>query len=206
MSISIYNCFSWIGYHYVHYFLEKGIEVNGIDKIDSEKKENLHMLVGRNSSFRLIPPNSIPKDLVALVIGGTELPIYADRIIQIRTREMKKKLSNAIVINAPILFGEWMEMTEEDIKVGNRNVRFHSREFQSDAIYIKDFVKATAPLFHSSNKPSELSVFSKKVFLNEAVKLENSIYIRDNIPIEENVRKVLAHYRRYKDLYEYDRN
>lgn len=39
MSISIYNCFSWIGYHYVHYFLEEGIEVNGIDKIDSEKKK-----------------------------------------------------------------------------------------------------------------------------------------------------------------------
>ncbi|MFS0671989.1 hypothetical protein [Ornithinibacillus sp. 179-J 7C1 HS] len=203
MTILIYNCFNWVGYHYVNYFLDKGMVVKGVDKIDSDKKENLYMLVGRNSAFELVESYEEKKNKNSrvLIIGETNDDIKAERIIQIKTNEMRNKLEDAIVINAPILFGEWMDMTEEGISIRNRFVRFNSEDFLMDAVYITDFVKETYPLIMSTNIPSEITVYSKKIFLNEAVKLENSIYIRDYIPIEKNIKKVLAHYKRFKDLY-----
>lgn len=203
MTIFIYNCFNWVGYHYVNYFLDKGMVVKGVDKIDSDKKENLYMLVGRNSAFELVESYEEKKNKNSrvLIIGETNDDIKAERIIQIKTNEMRNKLEDAIVVNAPILFGEWMDMTEEGISIRNRFVRFNSEDFLKDAVYITDFVKETYPLIMSTNNPSEITVYSKKIFLNEAVKLENSIYIHDYIPIEKKIRKVLAHYKRFKDLY-----
>lgn len=203
MTILVQNCFHWIGYHYVNFLLEKGIVVKGVDKIDSEKKDNLYMSIGRNSSFSLIDSPKEHKVDTAIIIGSCDstTSIKADKIIQIDVNGLKKKLDDAIIIKAPLLFGEWMEMTEEGLMTGKKLTRFDSEEFQAESVYIGDFVKATYQVLKAPPNSTTITVFSKKIFLNESVKLENSIYIRDNIPIEEKMRSVLAHYRRYKNFY-----
>jgi hypothetical protein len=203
MAIYVHNCFHWIGYHYVNYLLEKGKVIIGVDEINSDKKENLSMLIGRNSNFKMLTPKEARDEGVALVIGdiSPSYPINAEKILQINVGVLKNKLQDAIVVNAPILFGEWMDMTENGVKLRNKIVPFDSEEFQANAIYIQDFVKKTYPLLNSSHYSSDIMVSTKKIFLDDAVKLENSIYIRDNIPIEENVKKLIAHYRRYKHFY-----
>jgi hypothetical protein len=203
MAIIVYNCFHWIGYHYVNFLLEKGKVVVGVDKVDSEKKENLHMMVGRNSSFTLQNRYNPVESDTAVVIGelDREISIDVKRIIQIETTGLKNRLANAMLIKAPILFGEWMDMTEDGIRDGSKIIRFESEEFQTEAVHIRDFIKATYPLLKSTNNTTNINVSAKKILLNESVKLENSIYIRDNIPIEENMKKLLSHYRRFKELY-----
>jgi hypothetical protein len=203
VTILVQNCFHWIGYHYVNFFLEKGMVVKGVDRIDSDKKENLYMFIGRNSSFELMDSPNNNKVDIAIVIGNPDAAsiIDAEKIIQLDINGLKNKIKNAIIIKAPLLFGEWMEMTEEGLVTGNKVTRFDSEEFQSESVYIGDFVKATYPVLESPPNSSNITVFSKKIFLNESVKLENSIYIRDNIPIEEKMKKVLAHYHRYKNFY-----
>ncbi|WP_042149029.1 hypothetical protein [Paucisalibacillus sp. EB02] len=204
MTILIQNCFHWIGYHYVNFLLEKGIVVKGVDKIDTEKKENLYMFIGRNSSFELMDSPKNNKAKIAIVIGdcNSAAPcIDAERIFQLDVNGLKNKIDNATIIKAPLLFGEWMDMTEEGLVTGEKIIRFDSVKFQSESVYIGDFVKATYPVLKLPPNSSNITVFSKKIFLNESVKLENSIYIRDNVPIEDRMKKVLTHYRRYKKFY-----
>jgi hypothetical protein len=140
---------------------------------------------------------------IALIIGNHDpsLSFNVDRIIQIDINGLNKKLENAMIIKAPLLYGEWMDMTEEGLIIDKKVTRFDSEQFQSESVYIGDFVKATYPVLKTLPNSSNIGVVSKKIFLNESVKLENSIYIRDNIPIEENMKKIMAHYRRFKDFY-----
>jgi hypothetical protein len=203
MTFLIQNCFHWIGFHFVNFLLEKGMVVKGVDKINSDKKENLYMFVGRNSSFQLMDSPSNHKADIALIIGNHDpsLSFNVDRIIQIDINGLNKKLENAMIIKAPLLYGEWMDMTEEGLIIDKKVTRFDSEQFQSESVYIGDFVKATYPVLKTLPNSSNIGVVSKKIFLNESVKLENSIYIRDNIPIEENMKKIMAHYRRFKDFY-----
>lgn len=204
MNILVQNCFHWIGYHYVNFLLEEGMVVKGVDKINTNKKENLYMFVGRNSSFELIDSSNQNEEIDAILIIGdidyTE-KIYCNRIIHILVGNSSKSLPNSIVINPPLLFGEWMEMNEKGFYVTDRFISFDSEEFRNEAVHILDFIQATYRLFNATVVSQRVDVFSKKIFLNDAVKLENSICIRDNIPIEENMRKVIEHYRRHQQLY-----
>jgi hypothetical protein len=204
VEVLVYNCFHWIGFHYVNVLLEKGMVVKGMDHIDSDKKENLSMFFGRNSSFQLVSSRDSLNVDVAIIIGNREIPskIKAERIIKITNHvQQEDESTNVITIIAPILYGEWMDMTAESVILGQRRIAFDSEEFQSTAIHVLDFIQATLPLFQKQYSPSIINVFSKKVFLDDAVKLENSLYIRDNRPIEKNVKKVIEHYKRHKELY-----
>ncbi|WP_010093623.1 hypothetical protein [Ornithinibacillus scapharcae] len=204
MKILIQNCFHWIGYHYVNYFLEKGMVVKGVDQINTNKKENLYMLVGRNSSFELMETFD-PSDQVdvMLIIGKVDIPnnITCNRIIHIPIGNSPQKLPNTVVINPPILFGEWMDMNETGFYHDNHFITFDSDEFRRDAVHIHDFVQATYPVLNADVISQRIDVLSKKIFLDDAVKLENSIYIRDNRPIEESLRKIKSHYQRYQQFY-----
>lgn len=204
MRILVQNCFHWIGYQYVNYLLEQGMVVKGVDKINNDKKENLYMLVGRNSSFELIDSvEQVDGMDVAIVVGEIEQPQIANckRILHIQVGNSLQSVPNSVVIYPPILFGEWMEMSEKGIYHNGRFVAFDSEEFRKDAVHILDFIQATLPLFNSTIHSKRIDVYSKKVYLNEAVKLDNSIFIRDNIPIEVHLKKLIAHYRRHQLLY-----
>src|SRR5690606_19650653 len=136
------------------------------------------MFFGRNSSFQWFEDSYDEKVSTALIIGNriSSIPINADRIIQIVLKQTKK-IPDAVTINAPLLFGEWMEMTNEGVTDGNRIIPFQSDEFLQDAIYIEDFILSTYPLFESNKRSGDYQVISNKMYLDDAVKLENSIYI-----------------------------
>jgi hypothetical protein len=204
MEVLVYNCFNWIGFHYVNFLLHKGMVVKGVDKVDSDKKENFYMFVGRNSSFELIDSLNNNECNLAIVIGEhfpTDKQDF-NRVVKICNEPQGDDNNNScVMVNAPLLFGEWMDMSEEGILWKNRMISFSSQEFLVNAVYIEDFIKATYPLLDGTLTSEQIMVYSKKKTQGEAQKLENSISIRDNIPIEQNVRKVLEHYQRYKDFY-----
>ncbi|GIO25743.1 hypothetical protein [Ornithinibacillus bavariensis] len=204
MEVLVYNCFHWIGFHYVNFLLEQGVEVVGMDNIDTDKKENLAMFLGRNSLFHLMNPQSSLTIPIAIIIGNNPLPnhITVDKVIRITNNiQSLREQENTVTISTPILYGEWMDMTEEGVILDNRTVPFNSEEFRSTAIHVKEFIQATLPLLEKTSSQAMIKVFSRNVFLDDAVKLENSLYIRDNIPIEKRMKKIFEHYERYKDLY-----
>ncbi|WP_047982450.1 hypothetical protein [Ornithinibacillus contaminans] len=202
MKVLITNCFHWIGYHYVNHFLEKGMEVGGIDTIDTEKKEHLSLFLGRNSSFTLLEREENTYDIVIQIDDGSLCSNKTPKTFMICTKPPKHvKNTNCVLLYSPMLFGEWMDMTEDGVIWNEKLIPFNSKEFQKKAVYIEDFLDATYPIMTGTTILRDLTLISKKNFQDRAVKLENSIYIRDNVPIEVNVENVKAHFQRFKNLY-----
>ncbi|MUK90588.1 hypothetical protein GMD78_19715 [Ornithinibacillus sp. L9] len=203
MSILIANCFHWVGFHLLNELLDRGIEVAGIDALDTDRKEHLSMFIGRNSSFSFIDNSEASNYETFIIIDNSDdIPSnFTSRKIKIGFGESREEKENIVHVHAPILYGEWMPMNEKGCLHQERFIDFDSEEFQSEAIYIGDFVKAFIQWLKVDNLPGHIEVRTKKNNEDQALKLENSIYIRDNVPKEENLKRVLAHYRRYKEFY-----
>src|SRR5699024_3495066 len=77
---------------------------------------------------------------------------------------------------------------------------FDSEQFLNDAIYINDFIQGLMARVENKNLFPMLHVLSIKC-RQKHIKLENVFYIRDNRPIEENIKKVTEHYKRYLHFY-----
>lgn len=130
MTILVAPCFHWIGFHLVEELLNEGEEVVGMQKINTEKEENLALFLGRNSSFihtdeidnfEGVPFSSIlTTDKYALTETLTTLEaknyFYLTRGSE--TGSVKKDWT---VINRPLLFGEWMDREEEG-EIGRAHV------------------------------------------------------------------------------------
>ncbi|SHG23048.1 hypothetical protein [Ornithinibacillus halophilus] len=202
MSLLIVNCFHWIGFHLVDHLLEEGYEVCGMDDLGSEKKENLSMFFGRNDSFKLISEKEESEfDTVIVVDDVFPATISSKKTIEIGFNSIEGREGQIIQVTVPILFGEWMPMSEEGIIYNDRLIPFESEEFLTEAIYINDFIQVFSQLIKASNLSNNIMVCSQKCRDSKDVSLENSIYIRDNVPIEEKVEEVKRHYQRYKDFY-----
>ncbi|MFD2042700.1 hypothetical protein ACFSTA_00090 [Ornithinibacillus salinisoli] len=203
MSILVANCFHWVGFHLINEFLYRGIEVDGVDELETSKKEHLSMFVGRNDLFSLVPKNKLGTYQTAIIVEDTNLisSISSARMIKIGNENQRSSLHNVKEVQVPLLFGEWMPMTKKGCLYQERMIPFDSEEFMSSAIYVGDFVRAFMQWLELRDFPSHLQVCTKKNEIDEALKLENSIYIRDNVPIEENIQKVIRHFERYKQFY-----
>ncbi|SET14986.1 hypothetical protein SAMN05216389_10655 [Oceanobacillus limi] len=204
MSFLVVNCFHWIGYHLVNYLLDNGNKVDGLDKLDTTKKDNLSMFIGRNSQFTFVEEQALANYETAIVIGDTSLisNISASRILLIGDSNYHSSSNNIVQINTPILIGEWMPMTEDGCYYKDQFISFESNRFLTEAVYIEDFLTAMLQWVESSNLPSQIDVFARKKTNKESLKLENCLYIRDNVSIEDRLNKLKEHFRRYNKLYE----
>lgn len=189
MLFLVENCFQWMGFHLVNCLLENGYKVDGVDDLSSDKKDHLSMYIGRNASFQHL--SSLKR--------GTNY----DSSINITDNEivltMEQNTSHRI--NLPILFGEWMPMKRDGMYHRNTFISFDSDIFLNEAIYIGDFMKSLIQWVKSSQLPEILEVKSINNKQNEEIKLENSVYIRNNITIEENLKMVRKHYEKFEKLY-----
>ncbi|HLR79388.1 MAG TPA: hypothetical protein VK119_02245 [Bacillota bacterium] len=205
MSILVANCFDWIGFHLVNYLLENGFQVHGVDELKSTKKEHLSMFFARNDRFIFTTVQQIKDEEkvfdTAFIIDEYDInPIQAKQTIAIRNQEKCTYEDKTIVIEVPILFGEWMSMCENGVYKNNQFIRFDSEQFLNDAIYINDFIQGLMARVENKNLFPMLHVLSIKC-RQKHIKLENVFYIRDNRPIEENIKKVTEHYKRYRHFY-----
>ncbi|MBP1969030.1 hypothetical protein J2Z83_001133 [Virgibacillus natechei] len=196
MTILVDNCNHWIGFHIVNDLLLANYTVNGI----GDENKNLSMFLGRNSSFEFVGPDVKKNYDTAISIGNQLASIQSDRTLIINAIHEQK--DNEVTIKAPLLFGEWMPMDEHGLYRNNERITFDSNYFKTEAIYIKDFTNGLLQWLKAEYLPSSMDVESVRNKVKKNVKLESSIYISDNRPIEENLENVLEHYHLYKSFHE----
>lgn len=185
MTYLVAYCNNWIGFHVVNELLDNGFAVDGM--LDEKGNEDLSMFFGRNSSFTFVQTSGRKKYDAKIIID--------DHHVKWNTNKRE------ITINTPLLFGEWMPMNEKGLYKNNENILFDSELFRSKAIYVKDFTKGLIQWLQTPYLPQTLEVRSAKEKNNKDVKLENAIYIRDNVPISNKVKLVQDHYNRNKERY-----
>lgn len=192
MNISVQNCFHWIGYHIVHQLLLTGYSVYGLHRQITNQAEFLSFFLGRNSLFTFIEDESDKYEI--------DLTIQVDDNKQelLLKNEHSSKLRKA---KMPLLFGEWMDMNEEGIFINQKYILFRSKQFINNAMYIEDFSKGLIQWIKSTKLPSEFAVYPERNRTRKDKKLDNTIYIRDNIPIEKKVEQMIEHYKKYKNVY-----
>ncbi|MEC5423617.1 hypothetical protein QGM71_08950 [Virgibacillus sp. C22-A2] len=201
MTYLVVNCNQWIGFHITESLLDDGRMVHGV--INETIDDSLTMFFGRNSSFTLAEPVTSEFYENAVIIHDVKdnTEIQAKRKIFIDPSDRVKDSDSIVSIKAPLLFGEWMPMNENGLYSNNKFIRFDSPYFKQNAVYIKDFTKSLLSWLEKSKLQSEIVVKSSSNRTKEDVKLENSIYIRDNVPTEENLERVLNHFKLYSKFY-----
>ncbi|RYG72582.1 hypothetical protein EU245_09605 [Lentibacillus lipolyticus] len=187
MIYVVKNCFHWIGYHIVNRLLEEGCQVNGMDDLSTEKKENLMMFVGRNEQFRHVSINS--KN------SGHDVTITVD------DHMIKLHKEHPVTIKLPLLFGEWMPMREDGVFNGQAYVPFDASEFAARAVHIDDFLTSFVQWIHASSLPSSIIAKSVHDRSEEDNRYDQYLYIRQRQPLEAAIRSVKEHYRKYKEFY-----
>ncbi|HLR62860.1 MAG TPA: hypothetical protein VK097_10505 [Lentibacillus sp.] len=187
MYFLVENCFHWIGFHIVSRLLDNGWQVDGMDDLDTDKKEHLSMFLGRNDLFHHVSSCERSSDYDARVSVGN--------------RELVLQKPESITIKLPLIFGEWMPMNEEGIYTQNDFIRFDSEPFLSRAVHVADVFESLEQWIASSELPAILDVRSFHDRQTDNIKLENAVYIRNNRPINEQIKMVKKHYGRYKKFY-----
>jgi len=144
MNVLVHNCFHWISYHIVDQLLINGYQVDGYHQNMSEKAEFLSHFLGRNSLFTNLEKPQKKYDLVIILNDHKILPkidSYQTIFLSSEDEDINENSTKAIFIKLPLLFGEWMNMNSEGIYVSDKYIPFASSEFQTHAVYIKDFTK-----------------------------------------------------------------
>ncbi len=195
MKILVLNVTNWIGYHMTDGLLNAGHEVVGVK--GEEGNEHFIDFFARNSQFHLIERPERGSFPLVICIEDADVAddVEYDRLYLINHKEKRK---NAISIEAPCLFGEWMPMTEEDLEQMGENVTFSSEKLLSDGIYIGDFLEFFITFIEKEPEVENIRLWPAR---NQGKKLEKSFLVDENIPIQEKLQQVISHYKRFKDLY-----
>ncbi|MDC3413698.1 hypothetical protein NC797_17520 [Aquibacillus sp. 3ASR75-11] len=210
MTYLVTNCFDWVGFHIVNRLLHDGNEVIGIDKMDTEKKENLALFIGRNSAFRHEEEigNNVNDEMTAIyhisdqIERSKELAsISARNNINIKFSKKSKPFHNDwTTIVCPILCGEWMERDDEGFYWGDEYIRFDSRRFDDEVIYIDDFISWLFQLENSNIKAREIRLHSNQMTGNGTDRASD-LYLCQRKSPDRCKRLLHEHYRNFRNLY-----
>lgn len=205
MSILVVNCFHWIGFHVVDGLLEKGEEVDGIDLSPPDEMEHLSLFFGRNSLFQQVDLTNRKEYETAIIIGDYDGldQVNSKRYIIINGKKGIEKGNRSFITNIHVrlLFGEWMPMDQRGVYVNGQHITFDSNLFLTQAVYITDFVQGLLNWMTIPSLPRSLNIKSRQDKRDTNEKLENTIFLKDNTPIEEKIQIVKTHYKRFKDVY-----
>lgn len=200
MEILIMNYNDWIGFHLVEAFLNEGYTVHGVKGKDSN--ENLEDFLARNSNFHV--QRKLEKKSYPLVIcpGANEELVKqdAEQLILINSTHIKQD-NEVLLINIPLLYGEWMPMDEEGFYVDGKKIEFTSEIFKNEAIYVGDFIKLFLQWIRKTTDLEEIRMKLGKNKDNQAIKLEKTFFVDENVPIGDELEKVIRHYKRYQHFY-----
>lgn len=200
MEVLIMNYTNWIGFHLAEALLNEGYKVDGFEGKDGN--ENLVDFLARNSNFRSL--GNLEERVYPLVIySGQEgqLPrISVERAFLINPVSSIHE-ENIISIHIPLLYGEWMPMDENGIYVNEKRIYFSSELFKREAIYIGDFIQLLLQWINKKPPIEKIRMEIAKNMNYNAVKLEKTFFVDENVPIGDQVQKVVEHYRKYHLLY-----
>jgi hypothetical protein len=198
MTYLVNDCNHWISYHLIEELLNAGNKVEGLK--NGKKNDHLLMYFGRNSHFSLTEDYKTKRYHAVISLQKPLANVKAGKTHIINPLDDESKLDGAAYIQVPLLFGEWMPMTNNGMYVNEKFIPFDSEYFLTKSIYIKDFTKVFVQWMQEENKNQELEIVSKNDE-SERVKLENLLYLRDNGPIEKQLNQVIEHYTMYRKIY-----
>lgn len=201
MTICVTNCLHWIGFHVVNRLLEDGYPVDGIANMESEREEDLFLLLGRNSLFSLYSNEDQIKEKkytdVILADGSKQRSIQLKKTFNLGTNRTEPPIIN---VELPLLFGEWMPMDENGVYVSDQYIQFDSDQFQDNAIYIDDFVDCLMQWMKAPDLPQVISLTKDKTLQVEENQFEKQMYMRENRLIDDQITNLKKHYERIKIL------
>jgi hypothetical protein len=198
MTYLVNDCNLWISYHIIEELLNAGQKIEGVK--NGEKDDHLLMYFGRNSNFSIAEDYKTKQYQTVISLHKPLDDVKAKQSHIINPIDNQPKRDGVTLIQAPMLFGEWMPMNKNGMYVDEKFIPFDSEYFLTNSIYIKDFTKVFIQWMQSGHKNHELEIVSKNNE-HEGLKLESSIYLRDNEPIKEQLNQVLAHYTMYRKIY-----
>ncbi|ASK60809.1 hypothetical protein CFK37_00600 [Virgibacillus phasianinus] len=200
MIVCVTNCLHWIGFHLVNRFIENDVRVDGLSELTTDREEQLSFMLGRNSSFSLYHDEDELKGntytdtvLIDAVMPGGIQSVKTYRV------GAEKTESDCINISLPFVFGEWMPMDEQGMYVNQEYIRFDDTKFQTQAIYVGDFVDCLMQWMKIPVLPKQISLTRDKNVKTGKETLEKQLYIRENRPIDEKVSEVINHYKKLKN-------
>lgn len=197
MRLLIVNCNSWVGYHIVDALLMEGFLVDGV--IDQHEPGDLEMFFGRNSLYEEVTLQTKKEYDIGIIIDDfiTELPKGVKHWITISTihdeRIESATRTTMTSIYPSLLVGEWMKMNDKGIYRNDEFIRFESRYFKEQAIYIIDFVNALLHWIQMDTLPSYFQVFPKQENISNK-KVEKKIFLRKNRSIDTIIQLLKKHY------------
>lgn len=203
-SFFVSGCFHWIGYHIVNHLLEHSYPVATDERPLTDNEEHLAMMIGRNDLFSpLSDDRSANNDTHVILSKENGAPIQnMDAVKTFKlSRKQEQGRKGIIVVQLPLLFGEWMPMNEDGVYVDERFIPFTSEIFQNKAVYIKDFIASFMLCLESSHMPKKLAIKPKTEMTSEKENDRQVIYLRKRKPIDDQIKTVVAHYRRFKQFY-----
>ncbi|MDC3417217.1 hypothetical protein [Aquibacillus salsiterrae] len=206
--------FHWIGFHIVQYLLATGQEVIGLDIIDTDKKDNLSMFVGRNSSFTHVEHsddllhNSKQSDYIVFEVAEDKerfsLPELGNKKVYnfCTTRKENEVLDDTCYVKLPLLYGEWIPRDYDGIFFQDEYIRFDSTRFQREAVYISDFIESLLQVIATSDRVlgTNLLIIKRKNE-REEYKEKGTIVVDESKPMEKRLAELDDHYELYKDFY-----
>lgn len=202
MKILLKNS-GWLQYHLMDAFLNDGIHVDHLVKEGEEAEHDLFF--GRNSFYEKCSNIAGKEYDAAIYVGETEMDaILARRVLLINpdgivpSHSIPKKLKKTVII-APMVFGEWMPMYEDGIIYKDTKVPFDSGEFRNGAIYAEDFARAVLQWLMIPRLPDVMEAFPFRDKSGTS-RLANSVAIRENNTIEENIMKMKKHFSFIKSI------
>lgn len=207
MTILVNHCYHWLSFHLINELIDNSYTVVGMNDYENKLTDHLSMFLGRNSLFTEETSYSNFHYESAIIFGDIQdRKIKSDRVLRLYSTadsQFSSDEDNVTRIHLPLLFGNWMPMTKKGMYNDSKFVSFQSIYFKEQAIYIGDFCKLLISLLQQSQLPREVKVFSANSQNNKEKILENSVYIHDNIPIQEKLKKVINHYTKYSHFYLY---
>ena len=198
MTYLVNNCNHWISYHIIDELLNIGFEVEGLK--NGEKNDHLLMYFGRNSNFSLAEDYKNKYYHTVITLNHLLFGVKSKYAHVVNPKGRSNEKEDVFHIQAPLLFGEWMPMNEEGMYINEKFIPFDSEHFLTKSIYIKDFTKAFIQWMQSESKARNLEIISNNN-KNERVKLESSIYLRNNRPVKEQLAQVIKHYTLFREIY-----
>lgn len=209
----ISGSFNWVGFHFVQKLLETGNEVVGVDCLDTEKKENLSMYIGRNSLFThidnigdLLLRNKQDFKAIFLINHDLEeeslISLTRDNIFNFYHGKQETTYSDRVIqVELPLLYGEWMPRNEEGFYQKEEFFRFDSKQLEEEAIYIEDFVQSFLQIISSSNVPNHIKMEPLKKKRDREDCEDEIIFVRETQPIKNRLEILDEHYQTFKKLY-----
>jgi len=201
MAICVLNCFDWLGYHIVNRLLESGKEVWGQGLAEEPHQEHLSLFFGRNSSFKLLDETAAP-ETAELVIqaGACEASCIKSvkHLVVIGDAAPAAAYEKKTRLDAELLIGFWMPMTEKAVSWNGQLVDFSSDFFLQEAVWIDDFCEVLLQILDIEYAPETTVIASRESEKSTCRKMIQLIARRSSKELQD---KLLNHYRRFSLAY-----